>query len=237
MYSKPGINSINANIPIATVIYEDRNLRVYDKPANVSLLADRSGAENLWDKFKASGEKPFLVHRLDKGTSGVLLVARNQASQRILTRAFANRDVHKFYLAQVVGHFPQGRTFTIDLPLCKGRKSRYRVAGDRADIRLQGTGFSVRQNRDGVDAVTLARCLHHTETHSLMLLKPITGRSHQIRVHLSWLDHAIVGDPLYGKPDDPAQNASRLMLHCHRIAVPGWGSFSVGGADFQPAWC
>ena len=232
MYSKPGINSI---IPSAPIIYEDRDLRVYDKPANVSLLRDRSGAACLWDELKARGEKPFLVHRLDKGTSGVLLVARNQTSQRTLTKAFAERHVHKFYLAKVVGHFPTGRTFKIDLPLCKGRKSRYRVAGDRADIRLQGSRFTVTQNRDGVAAVTLARCLQHTERHSLMMLKLITGRSHQIRVHLSWLHHPIVGDHLYGKPDDPAQAASRLMLHCRRIVVPGWGSFSVGGVDFQTA--
>jgi tRNA pseudouridine32 synthase/23S rRNA pseudouridine746 synthase/23S rRNA pseudouridine1911/1915/1917 synthase len=214
------------------LIYQDSDLRVYDKPANVSLLADRSGADNLWDEIKAQGEKPFLVHRLDKGTSGVLLVARNQACQRSLTRAFAARGVHKYYLARVVGQFPHGHTYRIDLPLCKGRKSRYRVAGDRAAIQLRGRRFEVEQTRDGLAACTLVRCIEQTQTHSLLLAKPITGRSHQIRVHLSWLGYAIVGDYLYGKPDDPLQSADRLMLHCHRIAVPGYGSFSAAGAGF-----
>jgi 23S rRNA-/tRNA-specific pseudouridylate synthase len=62
-------------------LYEDKNLKVFNKPANVSLLADRSGLSDMWQQLKNSGEKPNLVHRLDKGTSGVLLVARNQSTQ------------------------------------------------------------------------------------------------------------------------------------------------------------
>ena len=94
-------------------------------------------------------------------------------------------------------------------------------------------GIEVEQTREGLAATTLVRCLQQTQSHSLLLAKPITGRTHQIRVHLSWLGHAIVGDHLYGKPDAPEQSAARLMLHCHRIAVPGYGSFSAAGADFD----
>jgi len=225
MYSKAA--------PIS-IVHEDHDLRVINKPANVSLLADRSGADNLWEHIKTLGEKPYLVHRLDKGTSGVLLVARSQACQRALTRAFNAREVHKFYLAKVAGHFPAGRTFTINLPLRKGRKSRYRIAGDREGITLRDSQFHVAQNREGVQAVTLARCLSHSDAHSWMLLKPITGRTHQIRVHLSWLGFPIVGDHLYGRPDGELQQAPRLMLHCHRLVIPGRGSFSVNDADFPP---
>lgn len=223
MYSKPTAISM---------LYEDQDLRVFNKPANISLLADRSGANNLWEHIKTLGEKPYLVHRLDKGTSGILLIARNQACQRELTRAFNARLVHKFYLAKVVGHFPTGRTYKIDLPLCKGRKSRYRVAGDRERIKLTGTGFSVEQNREGVQAITLARYLGRRNGHSWLLLKPTTGRTHQLRVHLSWLDFPIVGDHLYGKPNSVNQQAPRMMLHCHRLIVPGRGNFSVSDADF-----
>jgi tRNA pseudouridine32 synthase/23S rRNA pseudouridine746 synthase len=207
------------------VLQQSESLRAYNKPANISLLRDRSGAENLWQTLQATGDKPYLVHRLDKGTSGVLLVARTQAAQTDLTRAFQAQAVSKFYLAWVVGHFTCGLTHHIDLPLCKGRKSRYRVAGNRSDIEKNGTGFSVTQDRQGVAATTWARGLLQTESHTLMLLKPLTGRTHQIRVHLSWLGFPIVGDHLYGKATDPNQIASRLMLHCHRLAVPGWGAF------------
>ena len=209
------------------MLHEDESLRVYYKPTNISLLRDRAGSENLWRTLQAADEKPYLVHRLDKGTSGVLLVARNQTAQSQLTQAFQAQAVTKFYLAWVVGNFTCGPTHHIDLPLCKGRKSRYRVAGERADIRQQGFNFTVNQDRVGFAATTRARALKHTRTHTLLLLKPLTGRTHQIRVHLSWLGFPIVGDHLYGKPKDPQQTAVRLMLHCHKLTVPGWGTFKA----------
>ena len=137
------------------------DLWVYDKPAGVPLLADRTAEPDLWSTLKGRAQKPYLVHRLDKGTSGILLVARNQPAQSALTRAFNKRSVKKFYLAWVVGAFPGGATLTIDLPLRRGRKSRYRVAGERAMIQRRGNRFEVSQDREGVEAYTAARCLRH----------------------------------------------------------------------------
>lgn len=208
-------------------LHTDKDLWVLNKPANVSLLRDRQDDANLWQQLKASGQKPYLVHRLDKGTSGVLLVARNQPTQSALTRAFNKRQVAKYYLAWVKGAFPIGRTHHIELPLCKGRKNRYRVAAPRERIQQSGKRFHVEPDRPGVDALTHARCLRHCQGRSLLLLKPVTGRTHQLRVHLAWLGYPIVGDALYGKPKDPEQAAGRLMLHCHRLVVHGWGQFSA----------
>ena len=214
------------------ILYEDQDLRVLNKPANVSLLADRKGEPNLWDTLKATGEKPFLIHRLDKGTSGVLLTARNQQTQSKLTRAFAAREVHKFYLANVVGSFPGGSTQHINLPLCKGRKSRYRIAAERNSISRDGNQYTVVQDREGVVASTRARLLSTTADRSRLLLMPVTGRTHQLRVHLSWLRHAICGDHLYGRPGGADQVAPRLQLHCHKVVVPGWGPFTAPSNDF-----
>ncbi len=215
------------------ILYENPHIRVLNKPANIALLADRQSPEHIWAELKASGEKPYLVHRLDKGTSGVLLIARDQATQTALTRAFNARQIGKYYLAWVVGEFPTEGTYRIDLPLCKGRKSRYRIAGERQKITLHRKQFTVEQDRNGLAATTLARCLQHRGAHSLMLLKPITGRTHQIRVHLSWLNYPIVGDQLYGQPSQPLQRGARLLLHCHRLVVPGWGSFVAPLEDFM----
>ncbi len=200
-------------------------LRVYDKPAGLSLLADRSGADNLWNQLKQGTEKPYLVHRLDKGTSGTLLIATTQDAQRALTRAFADRRVDKFYLAWVSGEFPGGASLTLDLPMCRGRKSRYRLAGPRDAIIRKGHTYRLVADREGVDAQTRVRRLAYVDNRSLLLVKPLTGRTHQIRVHLSWLGYPLLGEHLYGKPADPAQQASRLMLHCHCLHVPGWGVF------------
>ena len=216
-------------------LHTDANLWVLNKPANVSLLKDRQGEQDLWQTLKATADKPFLVHRLDKGTSGVLLVARTQAAQSELTRAFAERRVGKFYVAWVSGRFPAGQTQHIDLPLCKGRKNRYRIAAPREQIAHTGVRYHVTPDRAGVEAVTLARCLHHAGDRSLLLLKPITGRTHQLRVHLAWLGYPILGDHLYGRPETPGQSAPRLMLHCHRLVAPGWGQFSAAlPGDFLP---
>jgi len=201
-------------------VHQTDDLWVLDKPANLSLLADRSGADNLWSLIKQQPGKPYLVHRLDKGTSGVLLIARNAQTQRHLTRAFAQHQVRKFYLAWVSGSFPSGRTYHIDLPLCRGRKSRFRVAGERHNITLQDNRYSVVQDRPGIDAYTRVRCLRTAGPYSLLAVQPRHGRSHQIRVHLSWLGYPIKGDHLYGRPADSAQQAARLMLHCHRLVVP-----------------
>ena len=212
------------------VISESADLLVLNKPTDIALLADRSGAPCLWDQIKQTlaPERPFLVHRLDKGTSGVLLVARNQPTQRTLTRAFQARTVRKFYLAWVVGRLATDRTMQIELPLRRGRKSRFRVAGPRNQIHRQGTRWRLRQpDAHGLECETHLRSLRASDQRSLLLLRPITGRTHQLRVHLSWIGHPIMGDHLYGQPGSDAQSAARLQLHCHRMYVPGFGSFSA----------
>lgn len=211
------------------VVYRDRRLAVLDKPPDVSLLADRSGAPCLWDSLPdLLGAKPYLVHRLDKGTSGVLLVALDANTQRDLTRAFQQRRVRKFYLAWAVGALPRGRSAHIDLPLSRGRKSRYRVAGQRADIHRDGHGWRLEPTGEGGHpSRTRIRTLREGAARTLLLAAPVTGRTHQLRVHLAWIGHPILGDHLYGRPQAPEQQAPRLLLHCHRLVVPGVGRFTA----------
>jgi len=233
-------------LPVPEVIHESAELLVLNKPADVSLLADRAG-DCLWDTLgEQLGRKLYLVHRLDKPTSGVLVIAFTQACQRRLTRQFQARQVRKYYLAWVCGQMPAAGT--IDLPLKKGRKNRYRVAGARADIVGENGHWRLRQaGDDGFPSLTRFRTLcrdtgarrdadpRHGADRSLVLLAPRTGRTHQLRVHLAWIGHPILGDRLYGRPDDPAQAASRLLLHAHRLVLPGTGSFVAPvGPDFLP---
>ena len=92
-------------MPILTT-YEDDDIWVFDKPSGISMLRDRSGAQDLWSQISARTAKPYLIHRLDKGTSGVLIVAKNPATQKKLTRAFHAREVTKYYVARVSGTRP-----------------------------------------------------------------------------------------------------------------------------------
>ena len=158
----------------------------------------------------------------------MFLVAKTQARQSELTRAFSQHEVRKFYLAQVVGNFPVGRTFAINLPLKKGRKSRYRVAGLREGIKRSAKGWTHSKPDEGLEAVTRVRCLQTKGGRSLLIAQPLSGRTHQPRVHLSWIGFPIVGDQLYGRPKEPLQAHDRLMLHRHRLVLPGGESYSVG---------
>ena len=226
------------------VLYRDATLVAFDKPSGVSLLADRSRAPCLWDEIKAllAPVVPLPVHRLDKGTSGVLLVALERTRQAELNRAFAERRVRKWYVATVTGALDLDGSGTIDLPLAPGRKSRYRVAGERRHIVRRGSRWSLEPSHpktdradEGHPSTTRLRVLARASARTTLLLQPLTGRTHQLRVHLAWIGHPIVGDTLYGRPDDPAQRGERLALHCHRISVAGL--LPAVTAPIPPGFC
>ena len=212
------------------IIYLDEDLAVVNKPSGMAVLADRSGAPCLWDHLRAELGKPFLVHRLDKGTSGVLAVARNQATQSRLTRAFREHAVRKLYVVRVTGRLQVKGSGVIDLPLRRGRKSRYRVAGQRAGITRTNDRWFHPEPEEGFASFTRFRVLRHDSRTTSLLLRPVTGRTHQLRVHLSWIGHPVMGDTLYGNPDSPEQRAGRLMLHALRLHLPGYLPMSADAA-------
>ena len=200
------------------ILFADSECLVIDKPSGISVLRDRSGQENLFEQLQEQYPDTKLVHRLDKGTSGVLLLAKTDNFRRNASKKFEHRKVVKFYVAVVSGSFPKGQTYTIDLPLRRGRKSRYRIAGLRSDIEASQRGWAI-DSQDGLACVTQVRALEQGPRRSLVLLKPQTGRTHQLRVHLAWIGHPIVGDSLYGVPSSAVQSYARLMLHNHRLIL------------------
>ncbi|MCC5885270.1 MAG: RluA family pseudouridine synthase [Gammaproteobacteria bacterium] len=217
----------------ATILWRDPGLLLLDKPSGVPVLADRSGIACLWDALTTylaeDGLRPLAVHRIDKGTSGLLLVALNPRTQRALGQAFEAGDVHKWYVAISHGLLPRG-SLDIDLPLAPGRKSRWRIAGPRDAIHLDIEASPKRYRLEGAvkdpqakAARTRIRTLRQNDRHSLFSIRLHTGRTHQIRVHLSWLGAPLLGDHLYGRPNDPEQQAPRLALHCHRLQWPELG--------------
>lgn len=212
----------------------DEALWVLDKSAGVSVLADRTGAPSLhealkaWQDGEAGRPRPRIVHRIDKDTSGLLLIALNAEMERALGAAFETRSIGKWYLAQASAPLPGdaregAERHRITLPLRPGRKGRMRVAGPREAIwhRSQG-GLWVHEVPPALEqpgaqsALTVARHLGGER----YLVRLHTGRTHQIRVHFAWLGAPLKGDPRYGRPDDAAQQASRLGLHCHALLLP-----------------
>lgn len=191
------------------VIYEDENCIVINKPAGVLTHAlgkhgtEASVASFLRDKVSGlDGDRAGIVHRLDRATSGVIIGAKNQATLSALQKQFSQRKTKKTYVAVAEGHLDPDEA-VIDMPIERNPKA---PATFRVGI-------------NGKEARTHYKVLQAGERYSLIELKPETGRTHQLRVHLAKVGHPIVGDPLYGH----GKYGDRLFLHALslEITVPG----------------
>lgn len=203
----PPLNAAPENLPVE-IIYEDPSVIAIDKPAGLTVHAG-AGAHSgtlvnrLVHHFQSLSQvggavRPGIVHRLDKETSGVLLVARTDAAHRNLAAQFAARSVEKIYLALVRGVVPadSGR---ITKPIARDPIRRIRMTARASSGRSALTEYRVLERFDGL---------------TLLEVRLGTGRTHQIRVHMADLGHPVAGDKLYG----PAKmSAPRMFLHAARI--------------------
>jgi tRNA pseudouridine32 synthase / 23S rRNA pseudouridine746 synthase len=182
-----------------TFLHEDGHLLVLDKPSGLLTVPAKppGPADCLEARLAVARPGALLVHRLDRDTSGVIVFARTRLAQRHLGWQFERRQVAKTYVARVAGQVAgeQGR---IDLPLACDWPNR-----PRQMVRA-----------DGKPAVTDWEVIAREPAATRLRLRPLTGRSHQLRVHLAELGHPILGDPLYGD----AASAPRLQLHAESIA-------------------
>jgi len=202
------------------VLYKDANVVVINKPFGLAVQGGSKIAkslDDLLDGLKFDGERPKLVHRLDRDTSGVLVLARTAKVAAKLAAAFAGKDLQKTYWALVNGS-PLPMKGIVDYKLLKsihGEASFERVAVDDEDGKYAVTEYQVIEG--------LARKF------ALMELKPLTGRTHQLRVHMQAIGCPIVGDPKYGGSmmyDDVTDMGGlgvedKLHLHARRIVIPG----------------
>ena len=187
------------------ILYEDDDCLVINKPAGVlthaqgAFTAEASVATFLRSRVvEMTGDRAGVVHRLDRATSGVLIGAKNPKALSFLQKQFADRKAKKTYIAIVEGHLKQKEAI-VDMPIERNPK-------------LPAT-FRVGPN--GKPAKTHYRVIDETDKYSLVELKPETGRTHQLRVHMMQLGHPIVGDPLYGK----GTFEGRLYLHAQSLEI------------------
>lgn len=201
------INSIADEIDLP-VLYEDDNVIVVNKPAGI--ISHARG--KYWDEASVAsfvrqkvsgltGERAGIVHRLDRATSGVMICAKNQETLSFLQKQFSVRKVKKKYTAIVSGK-PNLSQATIDVPLARSPKEPN----------------TFRPDDEGKACITNYSVGKFNKTHSIINLEPLTGRTHQLRVHLKYIKHPIVGDFLYG-----GEKSDRLYLHANslEITIPG----------------
>jgi 23S rRNA pseudouridine1911/1915/1917 synthase len=200
------------------IAWEDERLLVVDKPAGVAThpsAGHRSGTLSQGLAGRAAGgedpERPGIVHRLDLGTSGLLVVARDDETHRALQEAISAREVRREYLALVAGR-PRSRTGTVDAPIGRDRRRRTVQSVDTDKPREAVTHFEVEEEM----------------AHATLLRVTLeTGRTHQIRAHLAAIGLPVVGDPEYGIPG--ALGLERQFLHAARLAFahPSGGEVDV----------
>jgi tRNA pseudouridine32 synthase/23S rRNA pseudouridine746 synthase len=189
------------------VLYRDDHLIVLDKPAGIAVHKGRGDGPNLEALFTSlsfgMARQPALAHRLDRETSGCLVLGRHRKALAELGRLFKRGEIDKTYWAVIVGDPPESGM--IDLPIAR-----------RSDERRS---WVMKVSATGDASKTLFRCLGRSDGLAWLELKPLTGRTHQLRVHCAASGFPIAGDTLYG--GDTARSASRMIhLHARQIAIP-----------------
>ena len=198
------------DIPL-DIIYEDAYMLVVNKPAGMVVhpgaghtsgtLVNAVLARYPQNANIGGADRAGIVHRLDKDTSGLLLVAKDEDTHAALQRQFKHRRVTKTYLALVEDHV-QPKEGVIDAPIGRDKRQRKKMAVVRS----------------GREARTTYRVAEYLGDHTLLEVRPHTGRTHQVRVHLSWMGYPIVGDTVYGQRRQPLLK-SRHFLHAARLEL------------------
>lgn len=209
------------------IIYEDDDIVVINKPIGLRAHPDGHNVEETVSDWFAEryphaldvGEpgllpnggtvaRPGIVHRLDRDTSGAMVLAKTQEAHAFLKNAFQEREVHKTYLAFVYGTFKEEKKGVIEFAIGRSRKDfRLRSAQPKAKGRMR-------------EALTKWEVIGENATHTLLKAEPLTGRTHQIRVHLKAIHHPIVCDALYAPKQKCDLGFKRLGLHAHTLELP-----------------
>jgi len=200
-------------------IFETTHFAVFDKPSGVAIHPKKlANTKSLLDDVRGLfGPEANLVHRLDKETSGLVIASKNKFAESVLKKAFQDKLIKKRYLALVQGKITQ--TITVKKPIAVNKDENIKV--------------KVKIDPQGKESTTIIKPLKTVGENTLVECIPLTGRQHQIRVHLFSVSHPIIGDPLYGVDNDFANRylnklispeerikitkAKRLMLHAYKL--------------------
>lgn len=202
-FSRPATHVVAPCTEEVELVYCDEHLLIANKPAFLLSVPGRlsENQDSLLARLQASHPGASIVHRLDMDTSGLMVLARDKATHRALSQQFQQREVHKQYVAVVAGHMLES-SGTIELPLAKDWPNRPLQKIDFAQGKASLTHYQVTERP--------------SDTSTRLLLTPITGRSHQLRLHLRAIGHPILGCDLYGDEFAYAQS-ERLLLHASQL--------------------
>ncbi|MGI2171323.1 bifunctional tRNA pseudouridine(32) synthase/23S rRNA pseudouridine(746) synthase RluA [Shewanella sp. MF05960] len=190
--------------PWLNILHEDKDIIVIDKPSGLLSVPGREAIyhDSVYSRVLAAHPNAQIVHRLDMATSGIIVVALRRSAERELKRQFRDRETAKTYYARVAGHVSKSVT-QVDLPLICDWPNRPKQKVD---------------HKVGKPSTTLVEVVSYAAKSTLVKLTPITGRSHQLRVHMMALGHPILGDGFYADALAKSQSP-RLLLHAAALTI------------------
>lgn len=216
---KPIISTEFAKSLLARIVYEDEGLIVLNKPCGIAVHGGSGLEFGVIEAMREVTEKKYLelVHRIDKDTSGLLMISKKRSTLKALQQHLVDKTIQKHYLCLVKGQ-PVLDEQRIDAPLL-----RYTLASGERRVKVDVQDIQTKESQ--TDIIVHSRFMHANQAISLIEAKPLTGRTHQIRVHLAHIGHPILGDEKYNPQDKTGVH--RLCLHAWRLDIPGYETITA----------
>lgn len=225
---KPIISAEFANSLLARVVYEDEGLIVLNKPAGIAVHGGSGLDFGVIEAMREVTGKKYLelIHRIDKDTSGLLMISKKRSALKVLQQHLVDRTIQKHYFCLAKGQ-PALNEQRIDAPLL-----RYTLTSGERRVKVDAQDPQAKESQ--TDIIVHGRFTLNDQPVSLLEAKPLTGRTHQIRVHLAHIGHAILGDDKYNVHDK--SGVHRLCLHAWRLDIPGYETITAPLPDEMKDW-
>lgn len=225
---KPIISTEFAESLLARVVYEDDGLIVLNKPSGIAVHGGSGLDFGVIEAMREVTGKKYLelIHRIDKDTSGLLMISKKRSTLKSLQQHLVDKTIQKHYLCMAKGQ-PVMDEQRIDAPLL-----RYTLASGERRVKVEAQDEQAKDSQ--TDIIVHSRFTINEQPVSLIEAKPLTGRTHQIRVHLAHIGHAILGDDKYNVHDK--SGVHRLCLHAWRLDIPGYEMITAPLPDEMADW-
>ncbi len=225
---KPIISTEFAKSLLARVVYEDEGLLVLNKPSGIAVHGGSGLDFGVIEAMREVTGKKYLelIHRIDKDTSGLLMISKKRSTLKVLQQHLVDKTIQKHYLCLAKGQ-PALNEQRINAPLL-----RYTLASGERRVKVDAQDLQAKESQ--TDIIVHDRFMINGQPVSLIEAKPLTGRTHQIRVHLAHIGHAILGDDKYNVHDK--SGVHRLCLHAWRLDIPGYDAITAPLPDDMADW-
>ncbi|GAA0800487.1 RluA family pseudouridine synthase [Psychrobacter piscatorii] len=225
---KPIISTEFAKSLLARVVYEDEGLLVLNKPSGIAVHGGSGLDFGVIEAMREVTGKKYLelIHRIDKDTSGLLMISKKRSTLKVLQQHLVDKTIQKHYLCLAKGQ-PALNEQRINAPLL-----RYTLASGERRVKVDSQDPQAKESQ--TDIIVHDRFMINGQPVSLIEAKPLTGRTHQIRVHLAHIGHAILGDDKYNVHDK--SGVHRLCLHAWRLDIPGYDLITAPLPDDMADW-